>query len=40
MGTVSIKLPAEDYPAGSVGMSSDATRGTIFTVTLPCDGPS
>jgi len=39
MGTFSMKLLTEDYLAGSVGMGSDATRGTTFTVTLPCDGP-
>jgi signal transduction histidine kinase len=39
MGTFSMKLLTEKYLAGSVGMTSDATRGTTFTVTLPCDGP-
>ena len=39
MGTFSMRMLAEDYLAGSVEFTSDATRGTTFTLRLPVDGP-
>jgi signal transduction histidine kinase len=38
MGTYSVKMLTESYLRGRVAFTSDAARGTTFTVTLPSDG--
>lgn len=39
LGTYSVKILAETYLRGRVAVTSDATLGTTFTVSLPVGGP-
>jgi len=39
MGTYSVKMLTERYLGGRAAFTSDAARGTTFTVTLPVGGP-
>ncbi len=39
LGTYSVKILAESYLRGRVAFTSDAARGTTFTVSVPVGGP-